>query len=101
MDIQKWKSLKEAKKGIEERGKLAWKVHEPAQRGRKRYKVLKGKKEASLAEAQASYCINLAEDKIQRVRWVLITQGLEFQHEECPLIPQAVEFCRLLNREVI
>lgn len=65
---------------------MAWEIHESVQRGRKSYKVLKGRKEVGLAEAQASYYINLAEeDKIQRLGWVLITQGLEFQHEECLL----------------
>lgn len=57
-------------------------------RGGKGHKVLKGRKEAGLAKAEALCYINsAAEDKIQKGRWVpiTITQGLEFQHEECLL----------------
>lgn len=50
------------------------------------YKVLKGRKQTGLTKAEALYCINLAaKDKIQKVRWVSITQDFEFQHEECLL----------------
>lgn len=66
MNRKNVKSLKEARRALR-KGGVEIGHHEPAQRGKKGYKVLKGRKEAGLTKAEAWYCINLAEeDKIQK-----------------------------------